>query len=55
MRRLKKKKKEQVKKTRFIKTIGITLEHNEYIESTKRKKSKAGRLEEIIDAYRRRS
>jgi len=51
MTKIKEKKKSA---TRFIKTIGITLEHNNYIEASKRKKSKAGRLEEIIDAYRRR-
>ena len=35
-------------KSRFTKTIGITEDDYEFIDNTKGKKSKAGRLEEII-------
>lgn len=37
--------------TRFIKAIKITQEHSNYVNKTRGKKSKAGRLEEIIKTF----
>jgi len=39
------------KTTRFIKSIAINREQYDFIDKTKGKKSKAGRLEEIINKY----
>lgn len=38
--------------TRFKKVIRVTPEHYDYICSTKKKKSQAGKLEEIINSYK---
>lgn len=39
------------KTSRFIKKVRITEEQNKYLERIKGKKSKAGKLEEIIKEY----
>ncbi len=41
------------KKSRFIKVVGVTEEDYDYIVKTKKKKSIAGRLEEIINKNKR--
>lgn len=41
------------KTTRFTKVIRLTPEHSNYVNSVKGKKSKAGKLEEIIDFYKK--
>ncbi len=41
------------KKSRFIKVVGVTEEDDHYIVKTKKKKSIAGRLEEIINKNKR--
>lgn len=38
--------------TRFTKAIKITEEHSNYVQSIRGKKSKAGKLEEIINFYK---
>ena len=40
------------KKSEFKKTVGITLDDYLYIDSIKHKKSKAGKLKEIIKFYK---
>lgn len=37
--------------TRFSKVIRLTVEHSNYVDKIRKKKSRAGMLEEIIDSY----
>lgn len=41
------------KTTRFTKTIRLTTEHSDYVNTVRGKKSRAGKLEEIIDAHKK--